>query len=663
MAQIGDVLVKLVGDFAEFSSGMTEASKKLEEFGGVAQEINKRLAGFETLLKGLGVIALAHQLSAYNDKVHESAVKTADLAAKLKLTTDQVQALQYISQRSGVTIEDLAKQYKGNTAELDKMVERLREAGLVMDKDFIERAKKAADQAEDTAKKIQTLWAAIIGPVEKGAQSVLAQMLASVGQSLAIIRANGPDAITVIRSVANILTLGIAGWAAGSGSQIEDLDRRIRDLGDTWSETDRQIRAIEAKPQPLEFAGERAHLENLRKRREELAEQIRANSAIAAQLRNPPTVAPITVTATATGGGTTATKTEDPVEEAIKRYQALGKYAKETAAFVATAGDMTIEALQRELDVRQKIDEILSKRGVNATDDQKRRLEDVVRTSQTWIGEQARLLRAQQQGAATVEKYGDGTKALAKIQDDLNDQLKVGRINQTEYSRALKAGTEATEQAALAARRYDDNIGSFTAGLEHSLNAYSRQNDLFNLGEQSFNALTTAMGEGLDVLAGKSDKTFGQIAADFAQMLARMALQAAVSQVFRIVFGSFSAAPATGAGGGFTTGGQGFGAAGSPFFGGPRAEGGAVVPGKYYTVGEAGPELFVPQAAGTIVPATGSRGGGGDTVVVNLDMKKAEGAQNPSAALEFGRRVKMAVQEVIEQEKRPGGTLYRRVTA
>jgi hypothetical protein len=37
-------------------------------------------------------------------------------------------------------------------------------------------------------------------------------------------------------------------------------------------------------------------------------------------------------------------------------------------------------------------------------------------------------------------------------------------------------------------------------------------------------------------------------------------------------------------------------------FGGGLADGGPVMPGKYYTVGEQGPETFVPTVPGRIVP-------------------------------------------------------------
>jgi tape measure domain-containing protein len=51
-------------------------------------------------------------------------------------------------------------------------------------------------------------------------------------------------------------------------------------------------------------------------------------------------------------------------------------------------------------------------------------------------------------------------------------------------------------------------------------------------------------------------------------------------------------------------------------FGGPRAKGGPVVPGKSYLVGERGPEMFTPTSVGTIVPNRAAMGGR-TTVVVN----------------------------------------------
>jgi phage-related minor tail protein len=48
---------------------------------------------------------------------------------------------------------------------------------------------------------------------------------------------------------------------------------------------------------------------------------------------------------------------------------------------------------------------------------------------------------------------------------------------------------------------------------------------------------------------------------------------------------------------------------------GKRASGGPVFGGEAYLVGEQGPELFVPQTSGTVVPNSALRGGGGNQII------------------------------------------------
>jgi len=85
------------------------------------------------------------------------------------------------------------------------------------------------------------------------------------------------------------------------------------------------------------------------------------------------------------------------------------------------------------------------------------------------------------------------------------------------------------------------------------------------------------------------------------------------------------------------------------------------MPGYGYTVGETGPERFVPTIPGRIEPAANSNEGGG-SVSVNVDMRGTDSATgtDPMAGMDFARRVRAAVVDVISNEKRPGGSLYRR---
>jgi hypothetical protein len=93
-----------------------------------------------------------------------------------------------------------------------------------------------------------------------------------------------------------------------------------------------------------------------------------------------------------------------------------------------------------------------------------------------------------------------------------------------------------------------------------------------------------------------------------------------------------------------------------PSFGGGRAAGGPVYPGQYYLVGENGPEVLVPNVAGTVVP-NGVGGGvvNNVSVVVNAEGGRASG--DTASAAELGRRIEGAVRGVLLAEHRPGGLL------
>lgn len=78
----------------------------------------------------------------------------------------------------------------------------------------------------------------------------------------------------------------------------------------------------------------------------------------------------------------------------------------------------------------------------------------------------------------------------------------------------------------------------------------------------------------------------------------------------------------------------------SSIFGGPRANGGPVAAGKAYMVGERGPELFVPNAGGSIVPNERLSAGGGSGTSVTINYNIAAGVSRSELApiLESERR-------------------------
>jgi hypothetical protein len=88
---------------------------------------------------------------------------------------------------------------------------------------------------------------------------------------------------------------------------------------------------------------------------------------------------------------------------------------------------------------------------------------------------------------------------------------------------------------------------------------------------------------------------------------------------------------------------------------GARANGGPVMGGSPYLVGERGPELFVPGRTGMIVP--NNQISSGTNVTVNVDASGSSVQGNDQQAGQLGRAIAAAVQQELIKQKRPGGLL------
>ena len=95
-----------------------------------------------------------------------------------------------------------------------------------------------------------------------------------------------------------------------------------------------------------------------------------------------------------------------------------------------------------------------------------------------------------------------------------------------------------------------------------------------------------------------------------------------------------------------------------PGIGGFFANGGRPPVGKPSIVGERGPELFVPNSAGTIIPNHELGGMGGSTnIVVNVDASGSSVEGDEERGKELGQMLSAAIQSELINQKRPGGLL------
>ena len=86
-----------------------------------------------------------------------------------------------------------------------------------------------------------------------------------------------------------------------------------------------------------------------------------------------------------------------------------------------------------------------------------------------------------------------------------------------------------------------------------------------------------------------------------------------------------------------------------------KADGGPVMKGGSYIVGERGPELFSPGVSGMITPNHAL--GGSTNITVNVDASGSSVEGNEEQGRELGRMISVAIQSELIKQKRPGGML------
>jgi tape measure domain-containing protein len=146
----------------------------------------------------------------------------------------------------------------------------------------------------------------------------------------------------------------------------------------------------------------------------------------------------------------------------------------------------------------------------------------------------------------------------------------------------------------------------------------------------------------LDAVEGT--KSLADGLAGVLKQMARMILQ---QQLMNALSGFNIFGGGGGAGGGFGVVPK---TSGMKFF----ANGGRPPVGRPSVVGERGPELFVPDRAGTIIP---NHAMGGANVTVNVDASGSSVEGNAEQASQLGKAIGIAVQAELIKQKRPGGLL------
>ena len=174
----------------------------------------------------------------------------------------------------------------------------------------------------------------------------------------------------------------------------------------------------------------------------------------------------------------------------------------------------------------------------------------------------------------------------------------------------------------------------------------------FSAAFQSVITGTTSVQQALSTMLANIGRDFIAMAT---QIIAKQLVMIALNRTLGI-FGLFG-----GAGGG------GFGVpvltSGLDFSGAFR-NGGRPEPRKVAIVGENGPELFIPDGYGRIIPNgrykidTGGVGGAPNTITVNVDARSTDVQGDDDKSRQLGTTISRVIQAELVRQQRPGGLLY-----
>lgn len=274
--------------------------------------------------------------------------------------------------------------------------------------------------------------------------------------------------------------------------------------------------------------------------------------------------------------------------------------------------------------------------------------------------------REAERAARAGERAGarDARRAQREAERELNDALRdrqsLLRSLETPYDtyvRRLEELADLQQRLPEGERLSNDQLQRAAERLQRDLEEAERGTQRVDSTARELGLTFSSAFEDAIVKGEDLQTVLKGIEADLARIILRRAITEPLANAagplvnsagnfFSGLFSSFFGGPAVPAGGGST----------SLSFGGPRAAGGPVSPGSWYLVGERGPEPFIPDVPGRILPTETLRGmAGGPSFNIAVDARGADAGVDQKIRVAIGLAVQEAKRSLTADVNR-GGT-------
>lgn len=620
--QFDSVLQKLTAQVGAVRDGNDEAISRFDRLGVKILDANGKVRSLESMLP-----EVARGLLAVGSETERNALA------------------QEIFGRSGSRVVTMLETLARGT---DSVTAAARAQKAVVERDALEAWNKLDAQLKVTKASSDATLASLGAPIATWALEVVNRLLTDINANLAKLKMEGQT---------------IAGRAAGV--DVKHLEEQLAV----------QENLLKINPNNL---GAKQSAEALRKRLADarLVQQMQEGADAAGVLvgdtprYTPPN--PGVSNPPAKGAAAAGAKLDERLRELQVERVAL---EKALAAFDA-AGNESVAEVDRRLDAQVKLDKKIFDvlKDVPPNSPLAARLVQEATAISTFtqkLDEKKRLLT---EGEGITQRYGDGTREAARAVAQLDRLLAANAITQGTYTVAMKATTQAADDQARAYRAAGGGAAAFIAGIEQGMSDLARANAEFELGKRIVDDTSQAITD----LASGAEVDFNRILLGWITMWAQMEMRAAASSLWNMLGGEAKGGGGGGLGGLLISGissllgsfggggweigpvGGAYNGGGSATYGGPRAAGGRVNPGSWYMVGERGPEPFIPDSAGTVLPTDSL--GGSTTVIVNQTVHIGEyvtASEHRKGLAAIKKAAEDGAYARVVDERRRGGALKK----
>lgn len=701
-AQITDIVVSLQGGQRPLTVLLQQGGQLKDMFGGVlpaAKALGSTLAGLVNPLTvagtAIGVLGLAaYQGADESDRLNRALVATGGAAG---LTASELSALAEqagkISGRYGSAreaVEALASSGKMTSAEITEAMRGIDAAATVTGKSVTEIAESFVGIAEKPSEAVLKLNDGVNFLTASTYRQIVALEKQGKTQEAALVAMKAYNDEMLDRAPEMEKHLGYieAGWKkvkdaiwnawdalksfgreSDRGGMIAAEEATLKSLQERYQGSDRDEQIANSKARLAALKNEEAEEKRIAAEREKrIVSENRAIEKIREQSKKK------------TGKTDPEKSYYQSTTENIDRYIAQLKLEAQQEGVTSKAQKMLIEIENQAADSKKKLtkvhfDEISAKvKLAKALEDEKNQREFIRDYEKSYREELEKTAKSYEDQIATIgmsskeaEKYKQSMEIMRAAYKRIDDARTKGILPEGYDTKILE---DARKQIDLMLQKqqelkdeYNDPWKALTESLEnYKESARDAGTQIRDFAKNTFQSMEDAFVKFATTGKISFSDLINSIIADIARMYAKQATVSLFDFLFKLggeslssglgsIFGSSSASSASSSGVGFKYDASKF-ASGLQF----KASGGPVTGKSAYIVGEQGPELFVPNTSGTIIPNNQLGTAGGFNIQIS---HKNEGTaqQVSSSSADFDG--KNLIIKIVTQDIQNDGMISR----